>query len=96
MAISAFESLLINNIVEAMTKALEQSIIDGDGSGKPKGILAETPAEGQKVESAAPSYNDLIAAEAALPLAYENGAKWCMSKKPLWRMWGLRTATGSR
>ena len=51
MAISAFESLLINNIVEAMTKALEQAIIDGDGSGKPKGILAETPAEGQKVEN---------------------------------------------
>lgn len=96
MAISAFESLLINNIVEAMTKALEQSIIDGDGSGKPKGILAETPAEGQEVESAAPSYDDLIAAEAALPLAYENGAKWCMSKKPLWRMQALRTATGSR
>ena len=38
MAISAFESLLINNIVEAMTKALEQSIIDGNGSGKPKGF----------------------------------------------------------
>ena len=36
MAISAFETLLINNIVEAMTKALEQSIIDGDGAGKAK------------------------------------------------------------
>ena len=47
MAISAFETLLINNIVEAMTKALEQAIISGDGTGKPKGILAETPAAGK-------------------------------------------------
>ena len=94
MAISAFESLLINNIVEAMTKALEQAIISGDGSGKPKGILAETPAEGQKVESAAPSYNDLIAAEAALPLAYENGAKWCMSKKTFMAYVGITDSNG--
>lgn len=94
MAISAFESLLINNIVEAMTKALEQAIISGDGSGKPKGILAETPAEGQAIESAAPSYDDLIAAEAALPLAYENGAKWCMSKKTFMAYVGITDSNG--
>ena len=56
MAISAFETLLINNIVEAMTKALEQAIIGGDGNGKPKGILNETPADGQTIKSATPSY----------------------------------------
>ncbi|WP_099468331.1 phage major capsid protein [Konateibacter massiliensis] len=94
MAISAFETLLINNIVEAMTKAIEQAIIDGDGVGKPKGILAETPAEGQEVESAAPSYNDLIAAEAALPQAYENGAVWCMSKKTFMQYYGLTDTNG--
>lgn len=94
MAISAFETLLINNIVEAMTKALEQSIIDGDGAGKPKGILAETPAEGQEIESAAPAYADLIAAEAALPQAYENGAVWCMSKKTFMQYYGLTDNNG--
>lgn len=94
MAISAFETLLINNIVEAMTKALEQSIIDGNGTGKPKGILAETPAEGQTVKSAAPAYADLIAAEAALPQAYENGAVWCMSKKTFMRYYGLTDTNG--
>lgn len=94
MAISAFETLLINNIVEAMTKALEQSIIDGDGTGKPKGILAETPAEGQTVKSAAPAYADLIAAEAALPQAYENGAVWCMSKKTFMSYYGLTDTNG--
>ena len=53
---------------EVMTKALEQAIIDGNGTGKPKGILAETPADGQTIESAAPSYSDLIKAEGALPI----------------------------
>lgn len=94
MAISAFETLLINNIVEAMTKALEQSIIDGNGTGKPKGILEETPAEGQTVKSAAPAYADLIAAEAALPQAYENGAVWCMSKKTFMSYYGLTDTNG--
>lgn len=94
MAIRAFETLLINNIVEAMTKALEQSIIDGNGTGKPKGILAETPAEGQTVKSAAPAYADLIAAEAALPQAYENGAVWCMSKKTFMNYYGLTDTNG--
>ena len=94
MAISAFETLLINNIVEAMTKALEQAIIDGDGAGKPKGILAETPATGQAIDSAAPAYADLIAAEAALPQAYENGAVWCMSKKTFMQYYGLTDTNG--
>lgn len=94
MAISAFETLLINNIVEAMTKALEQAIISGDGTGKPKGILAETPAEGQEVESAKPAYADLINAEAALPQAYENGAVWCMSKKTFMQYYGLTDTNG--
>ena len=94
MAISAFETLLINNIVEAMTKALEQAIIDGNGTGKPKGILAETPADGQTIESAAPSYSDLIKAEGALPTAYENGAVWCMSKKTFMEYVGMTDKNG--
>lgn len=94
MAISAFEALLINNIVEAMTKALEQAIISGSGEGQPKGILAETPAEGQAIKSIKPAYADLIAAEAALPQAYENGAVWCMSKKTFMQYYGLTDTNG--
>lgn len=77
-----------------MTKALEQAIISGDGTGKPKGILAETPATGQAIDSAEPSYADLIAAEAALPQAYENGAVWCMSKKTFMLYYGLTDTNG--
>jgi len=94
MAIAAFESLLINNIVEAMTKALEQAIISGTGAGQPKGIITETPADGQVIETAAPAYQDLIDAEGALPIAYERNAAWAMSKKTFMQYYGLTDDSG--
>lgn len=94
MAITAFENLLINNIVEAMTKALEQAIISGTGAGQPKGITAETADAGQTVEIAKPAYADLIAAEGNLPVAYEKGAEWCMSKKTYMNYYGLTDSNG--
>lgn len=92
MALSVFETTLINNVTEAMTKALEQAIINGTGVGQPKGILAETPVAGQAVAvpvATGISYNTLIEAEAALPLEYENGAVWCMTKKTFMSFIGL-------
>lgn len=80
MSIAAFETLLVNNIVEAMVKALELSIVAGTGNGQPMGIInSEEYAE--VVEIAEQNYESLVAAEAAVPDAYENTAKWCMSKK---------------
>lgn len=81
MSVPAFESLIVNNIVEAMTKALEQSVVSGDGNGKPKGIIKETVPDGQNINVDTQKYDDLINAEAALPVAYEQGAEWCMNKK---------------
>lgn len=81
MALSAFEATLINNIVEAMTIALEQAIVSGDGVGKPKGILTEVPNAEQALDIAALDYKALVDAEAALPLEYENGAVYLMTKK---------------
>lgn len=85
VTLAIFETTLINNVVEAMTKALEQAIISGTGGNdyQPTGILAETPADGQKIEitkAGKVTYDKLVAAEAALPLAYENGAVWFMTK----------------
>ena len=96
MALSAFETMISNNIAEAINKALESAIISGNGSGKPKGILAETPVSGQAVETAATtvSYGDLITAEAALPLEYENDAVWCMTKKTFMAFAGLTDDVG--
>jgi len=92
ITLAVFESTIINNITEAMIKALEQAIISGDGTTQPKGILTETPATGQALTIAnatALAYSDLIAAEAALPLEYEQDAVWCMSKKSFMAFIGM-------
>jgi len=97
VTLGVFETTLINNIAEAMTKALEQAIITGSGEGQPKGILAETAPEGQNIEIAADAdvdYETLINAEAALPLAYEGEAVWCMTKKTFMKFVGMTDKNG--
>lgn len=81
MALSAFEDKFVENVAKAMVYAIENAIINGDGSGKPKGILAETPESGQAVTTAELSYAKLVEIESVLPVEYEAGAKWCMSKQ---------------
>jgi HK97 family phage major capsid protein len=82
MAISAFENALVANIAEAMLKAIEQAIVSGTGVGQPKGIVTETPEAGQTITvDGALTYKDVVDAEAALPLAYENNAVYVMTKK---------------
>lgn len=94
MALPVFETTLINNVVEAMTKAIEQSIINGTGVGQPKGILKETPNEGQSLEIDAIDYDTLIDAESALPLEYESGAVYCMTKKTFMAYQGMKDSAG--
>lgn len=97
MAIPAFERMLVNNVSEAMTKALEQAIISGDGSGKPKGILAETAPEGQNIDVAKAKsfeYSTLVKAEASLPLAYESNAVWVMTKQTFMSFIGMVDSNG--
>ncbi len=97
MALSAFESKVVETVAKAITVAKENAIINGTGSGQPKGILAETPAEGQalKIASGAGlSYDVLVNAEAAIPQAYETGAKWFMSKKTFMGFVGMTDASG--
>ena len=87
MALSAFEAKFVENVVEAMVKAKEQAVISGTGSGRPKGILPETPPEGQAIivaKAGKLDYKLLCTAEAAIPEAYEANAKWCMSKKNIY------------
>jgi HK97 family phage major capsid protein len=65
-----------------MTKQLENSIINGTGSGQPKGILTETPISTITI-STSPSYENICAAEAAVPIEYDNSAVWCMTKSAI-------------
>lgn len=98
MAIAAFEAKFVDNVVEAMVKTTEDAIIKGAwNAGKtalvgPKGILDETVATGQNVDVAAAkgfTYQTLVKAEAALPLAYESGAVWFMTKKTFMEFIGM-------
>lgn len=97
MSLQIFETVFVNNVAEAMVKAQEKSFIDGSGSGQPKGVLKETVATGQNVDIAADAdldYQTLIDAEAALPLAYENGAVWNMTKKTFMKFVGMVDTNG--
>lgn len=79
-----FERTLADNIAEAMTRALEASIINGTGetNNQPEGILSETAPDGQTVAITGDvTYKDLLSIEAALPSAYEAGAVYIMHKK---------------
>lgn len=93
MSIEAFETLLVNNIVEAMVKALEKAIVAGTGTGQPTGIIASTE-YAEIVEVAAQDYDSLVRAEAAVPEAYETTAKWCMSKKTFMGYVGMTDKQG--
>ena len=94
MALSAFEAKFVENVAKAMIYAIENAVINGDGSGKPKGILAETPVDGQAIESAQLSYSKICEIEGAVPEEYDANAKWCMSKKTFMKFVALTDDNG--
>lgn len=81
MALAAFEAKFVENVAKAMVYAIENAVINGTGTGQPKGILAETAPTGQAVATAALTYAKVCECEGAVPVEYETGAKWCMNKK---------------
>lgn len=99
MALPMFEALFIKQVGEAMLRAIEGAIVDGDGTSKPKGILTETAPEGQALKLAAGAANKLTYkllcdAEAAIPVQYEGTAKWCMTKKTFMRFVEMTDSAG--
>lgn len=92
MSLQVFEAVFIKSVSEAMVKAQETAFISGTGNGVPKGVLTETVEAGHNIELAAnadPTYQTLVEAEAALDLAYENGAVWNMTKKTFMKFIGM-------
>lgn len=94
MAISAFEDAFVANVVDAMIVAIEKAIIAGTGTGQPTGILTQDVPSGQTITlkdttTHIPTYAELCAAEAALPVEYENTAKWFMTKKQFMAFVGM-------
>ena len=77
--LSAFEAAIANNVSAAMAKAMESAIINGTGSGQPKGILKETAAKTVELSKTL-AYEDIIKVKKAIPSAYRTGAVIVMNE----------------
>lgn len=93
MTLSAFEDIIVNNVAEAMVVALEESIINGTGSGQPTGILNDL-SKGTTINVSKLDYKTLIDAEAAIPQAYEAGSVWVMNKPTFMQFLGMIDSNG--
>lgn len=97
VSLEEFEDRLASKIAEALVIGLEESIINGSGTNQPKGITKLEVVNGQKVEvqnSATLTIQNLLDAEALLPLAYDKGAVWTMSKETFIYLKSLRDENG--
>ena len=94
MTLPAFEALFVKQVGEAMLRAKEFAIVEGDGYGMPTGILNETPEAGKALTFAKLEYKTLIDAEAAIPTQYEGSTKWCMTKKTFMAFMGMTDQNG--
>lgn len=85
MAIDAFESWLVNMLAEDIARAIEDAIINGDGSTEPKGIehantwaltnaVLVNPTDGV-------DFDDIMDLMAMLPNAYMSNAKFLCNNK---------------
>lgn len=98
--ISAFETLFVKQVSEAMVKAIEGKIVSADaGAANPTGILyrasgTDATVTVAKLATAHLTYKLLCDAEAALPQQYEGGAKWFMSKKTFMAFVGMVDSNG--
>ncbi|MDY5929298.1 MAG: phage major capsid protein [Candidatus Onthovivens sp.] len=93
MALDVFESKFVENVAIAMVQAIEKAIINGNGSTQPKGILKETPASTVTLKAKL-DYADLVAVESAIPVEYENTAKWCLTKANFLKLMGMVDTNG--
>lgn len=94
MSLSAFETALVNNISEAMAKALEAAIVAGTGTNQPTGVLADVSKASGNFALNKLTYKDLVSAEAALPMEYEANAVWVMTKKTFGEFIGMTDTAG--
>jgi len=89
MSINAFEGWLVDMLAEDIAVALENDIINGTGSGEPKGVAyasiytAETNAV-EFINGDAPTYNNVMDMISYLPQRYHAGAKFLCNSKFLY------------
>lgn len=92
MTLPMFEALFVKQVSEAMVRAKEYAVVEGDGVGMPTGILSVVPNAGMAHEIAAGAslgYKDLTTIEGLIPAEYESTTKWCMTKKTFMSFVGM-------
>lgn len=91
--LSAFEAAIANNVSAAMAKAMESAIINGTGSGQPKGILKETAAKTVELSKTL-AYEDIIKIKKAIPSAYRTGAVLVMNEATFYSFLAITDKNG--
>lgn len=97
VSLDFFENVFVNQVTEAMIAALETAIINGTGSGQPKGILKETVIDGQNVniaKTASITYKTLWDMKKAVPSGYRNKVRWFMNYSTFCDIMGLTDTAG--
>lgn len=82
VSLDFFENIFVNQVTEAMIAALETAIINGTGSGQPKGILKEEVIDGQNVnitKAGSITYKTLWDMKKAVPSGYRDKVRWFMN-----------------
>ena len=84
MDITAFERYITDELKAAVADAIGAAIVSGTGSGQPTGILSGvTWTNKNRIQTAALTADNLLAAIALLPAGYAAGAKFAMSTATL-------------
>lgn len=95
MTLPMFEALFVKQVSEAMLRAIEGAIVDGNGTTAPQGILTVVPAKTIDVAATDKlTYKLLCDVEAAIPTQYEATTKWVMTKQTFWSFMGMVDANG--
>lgn len=100
VTLGMFEDTVVKNLKKAMVKAIETSIVNGTGSGQPKGITKYTLPTEQVIEFTDKEIGTVkgwARAESAIPEAYEDNEIYLMNKQT-WEMYlnGMTDTTGQR
>ncbi len=87
MTIDAFEAYIASEVGRQMAIAVENAILNGDGSGEPTGILNGIVWDANNsvtwAAAATLTYDELVDGLALLPTMYHNNAAFAMNRKML-------------
>jgi len=86
MSINAFEGWLTDMLAADLAVAIENAIINGDGTNKPKGLASIDYTASDQVEDFSGTagellFDDVMDALGTLPQRYHSNAKWLMNNK---------------